>query len=596
MAQEIYHRSNWGIASNEWGSTYLNADLTNELYKRAGYYENSWATDKILNKIGTKPSIIMTPTAYKDGKLNSVKPAKVIGEELITNGDFSSTDISMITGAGTRSVVNGQLKIEESGLSYSQVMYNGILDASKTYKATFDITLGAGSYNIYNTTQGFVSITSSGSYTFYLKSTNRLYVGSNGVGDVWYMDNVSVKEVTDADFDFTRGSSATRVNEKGLIEITDDTDLPRINYTNFDYENGEVVPYSGEGSLLLEPQSTNVLENSEITSTWTYTEYGSGSSGTITTGKIDMFGNTNAAQIDFPSDVENVTLNFGQTTSSISSGSVSGSVYIKLIESGSKTLQLRCSSGLKTLINVNETNFVRYQLSGTKTNNEALTLKLRPSEGTSSGGFSIIVCQPQEEAIPYPTSYIPTNGTTVTRLADVANNAGNADLINSTEGVLYAEMATLADDLTRRILTITDGTLNNIVKLEYKNTSNQLEAVVYNGLTQCLLVHNLSDSKEYIKIAFKYKQNDFALWVDGIERLTDTSGVVFPQNTLNNLSFYQGNLNYFYGNVKSVAVFKEALSDEELHKLTSPYESFEQRVKADGGDIESLNCIPRTYR
>ena len=54
MAQEIYHRSNWGIASNEWGSTYLNADLTNELYKRAGYYENSWATDKILNKIGTR--------------------------------------------------------------------------------------------------------------------------------------------------------------------------------------------------------------------------------------------------------------------------------------------------------------------------------------------------------------------------------------------------------------------------------------------------------------------------------------------------------------------------------------------------------------
>ena len=29
---------------------------------------------------------------------------------------------------------------------------------------------------------------------------------------------IKVKEVTDADFDFTRGSSATRVNEKGLIE------------------------------------------------------------------------------------------------------------------------------------------------------------------------------------------------------------------------------------------------------------------------------------------------------------------------------------------------------------------------------------------
>jgi len=118
-----------------------------------------------------------------------------IGEELIVNGDFSSSDISMITGAGARSEVNNELKIEENGLAFSQVMYKGILDSSKIYKATFDITLGTGSYEIHGTTQGAVSIYSSGSYTFYLKSTERFYVGSNGVGDVWYMDNVSIKEV-----------------------------------------------------------------------------------------------------------------------------------------------------------------------------------------------------------------------------------------------------------------------------------------------------------------------------------------------------------------------------------------------------------------
>ena len=35
MAQEIYHRSDWGYASNEWGRVYVNAELSNELYKRA---------------------------------------------------------------------------------------------------------------------------------------------------------------------------------------------------------------------------------------------------------------------------------------------------------------------------------------------------------------------------------------------------------------------------------------------------------------------------------------------------------------------------------------------------------------------------------
>ena len=55
-----------------------------------------------------------------------------------------------------------------------------------------------------------------------------------------------------------------------------------------------------------------------------------------------------------------------------------------------------------------------------------------------------------------PSTYIPTNGSIATRLADVANNSGNSTLINSTEGVLYAEIAALADDLTFRYISISD--------------------------------------------------------------------------------------------------------------------------------------------
>ena len=132
----------------------------------------------------------------------------------------------MITGAGIRSIVNGELKIEESTLSYSQVIYSNILDTNKIYKATFDITFGTGSYIIYNTTNGNISLTSqgSGTYTFYLQNTNKFYVGSNGVGDVWYMDNISVKE----------------------------------------YSGQEVVPDSGCGAWLFEPQSTNLITYSEL--------------------------------------------------------------------------------------------------------------------------------------------------------------------------------------------------------------------------------------------------------------------------------------------------------------------------------------------
>jgi len=359
------------------------------------------------------------------------------------------------------------------------------------------------------------------------------------------------------EFDFTRNTTATFVDQNGLIQESA-TNTPRIDFTD-----------DATGHLLLEPQSTNVLEDSEITSTWTYIEFGSGSSGTITTGKTDMFGGTNAIQVDFPADAENVTLRFGQLTSSISSGSASGSVYIKLVESGSKTLQLRCSSGLRTLVNVDATNFVRYQLSGTKTNNEAFTLKLRPSEGTSGGGFSIIVCQPQEEALSYPTSYIPTYGSTATRNADVCNNSGSAQDFNSEEGVLYAEIAALADDLTFRSIAISDGTLDNRVLIRYRTTTNQINLFIKaDGVLIVNSTKALTDITNYSKIAIKYKSGDIALWVDGQEAKTHTN--TFTLIGLDRLNFDAGNgSDDFYGKTKNLKVFKRAMSDEELQQLTT---------------------------
>ena len=58
----------------------------------------------------------------------------------------------------------------------------------------------------------------------------------------------------------------------------------------------------------------------------------------------------------------------------------------------------------------------------------------------------------QLEQQSYATSYIPTNGATNTRLQDIANNSGNSTLINSTEGVLYAEIAALADDAISKFI------------------------------------------------------------------------------------------------------------------------------------------------
>ena len=57
----------------------------------------------------------------------------------------------------------------------------------------------------------------------------------------------------------------------------------------------------------------------------------------------------------------------------------------------------------------------------------------------------------QVEAGSYATSLIHTSGSAVTRSADAANNAGNSDLFNDSEGVLYAELKTNFEGTSKMI-------------------------------------------------------------------------------------------------------------------------------------------------
>ena len=91
------------------------------------------------------------------------------------------------------------------------------------------------------------------------------------------------------------------------------------------------------------------------------------------------------------------------------------------------------------------------------------------------GNSSVAYWGHQLEEGSYATSYIPTSGSAVTRVADVCNNAGNDQVINSTEGVLYAEISALADDSTDRRITISDDTTNNRICIGFDNASNKIK-------------------------------------------------------------------------------------------------------------------------
>ena len=185
----------------------------------------------------------------------------------------------------------------------------------------------------------------------------------------------------------------------------------------------------------------------------------------------------------------------------------------------------------------------------------------------SDGSSGVIAYGAQFELASYPTSYIPNHsGGSVTRGADVCDGAGDSSTFNDSEGVLYTEIAALANDGTNRAISLIKDN-NNTISLFYFLTSNTIRALILNGgSTQVQIDFALSDTTDFNKIAFKYKENDVALYVNGVQVGTDTTATI--PTDLNSLDFKYAS-NNFYGKVKQVVYFPEALSDTDLATLTT---------------------------
>ena len=120
-------------------------------------------------------------------------------------------------------------------------------------------------------------------------------------------------------------------------------------------------------------------------------------------------------------------------------------------------------------------------------------------------------------------------GTTVTRNQETCINA--TPEINSEEGVLYAEISALADDGTNRFIIMNDSTNNNRLTFRYRASNSMSMEVHIGGVLKVSMGFN-SDITLTQKIALKYKESDYAFWVNGVEVGTNTLNEVWPANTL----------------------------------------------------------------
>ena len=548
-----------------------------------------------MSNLVEKASIILTPTAYSDGTLHSIKPIQTFGSELVTNGDFA-TDSDWVKQTGW-SISDG--KAVSNG-SNAYLIQSSIVSSSvnKIFKISFTVSdyvsgswnVGVGGYDFYQT-----SSFSDGDYTVYAKvlnvsaNNNFYFRGFNLYASI---DNVSVKEVIDADFDFTRSTTAIRLNSSGNIESVA-ANLPRIDYLG------------GTGHILLEPQSTNtatysndftqgdifnsssdpaltgaILNSQQATSpdgtnnAWLLKDNNGGGSGVValrypSTNVTSNHFNTLSIFVKKALSNDFIILKSGAFDSSGNGstwfnvnngtlGDISSNHTAKIEDYGNG--YYRCSITFKTVTDVSGP--VQLQLASTNGSDQVT------KDGTN--GVYIFGLQCEADASQnFATSYIPTSGSAVTRNADEANNSGSSDLINSTEGVIYAEISSLANDGTSRRISLSDGGSSDRLEIFYGAIANRIDYHIYSGSSfQASGFSLLSSATDFNKIAVKYKENDFALWVNGTEASTDTSGS--SPIGLNKLQLQDASgSNDFYGKVKSVAVFKEALTDAQLIALTS---------------------------
>ena len=374
---------------------------------------------------------------------------------------------------------------------------------------------------------------------------------------------------------------------KDYLKTTDRLDIPRIDYTN------------GEPSILLEPSRTN-----EVTYSQDFTQsYWSKNNVTVTSNQaISPEGIQNADKLIIDNGTVSINGGLYKSRSSTQNQDVSFSIFAKAGEFRYGTIAYGSTNAngfhfdledgviLSTFTNTSSYTNIGYEMIpypngwyrlvvsttelqqgvgrfiGIRPHNTIPTATNNNYNSTGNGTSGIFVYGGQIEVGSYPTSLIHTSGSAVTRSADTANNAGNSDLINSTEGVLYAEIKALVSENVFKAISISDQTSTD--RVTFSIYQSALYAYVASGGTgQFNVNYTPSTILEYNKIAIKYKANDFAFWINGQEVSTDTSGSA--PTGLNELAFDKGDGgDDFLGNIKSVMVFKEALTDLELEKLT----------------------------
>jgi hypothetical protein len=358
-------------------------------------------------------------------------------------------------------------------------------------------------------------------------------------------------------FSFSRASSATVVNKDGLIETVGSGE-PRIDFKD-----------NTKGALLLEPTRSNLVYPSDI---------GTPTSGVGVKNYLAPDGTISAFKVQPNSTSRRFQVIISGGTYSTNT-KLTYSWYRKRVSTPQGT-SFEGDLDIKSLINAaqvgdtiqtqsNVSGYDRFSATFNVTNGSLeTTLRLYYGNVVGVGNSSIAYWGHQLEEGSYATSYIPTSGSAVTRVADSCDNGGNEQVINSTEGVLYYEALFGQQESTSRYISINDKSSSNRVLIGVSGGTNILRAFVFSGSVQQAQIIDTVDLSETLKLAISYKQNEIKFFKNGFQVSSTVTSAITPVG-LSVLDFDDSMNAKFYGEAKDVRVYNNALTDAELQALTT---------------------------
>ena len=567
-------------------------------------------------------SLVMIPSGYKDQKVYSVKP-------LDGSGDLTFSRAS----SATRVASNGLIEKVRTNLYPSNIgafvgytLGPNASDGGQVAGPTG--AMNARRIVMTSTGNAFLnytfSVPAAGTYTFSLwvrlvsgTTLNRpLIIGGT---DLVYMNALPTSTWTRV-----YGTFTTALSGNQIVTFPFYDNIATIEYSQIQWETGDIAtdyiattsaavsvgPVSGLPRLdylnstcprlLLEPQRTNKITYSENqgptgtnwypSTTWTVTN----NSVTSPDGYTDADTLTEDTSTGFHSSYFNATIDNSYTgTYTISAfAKYNGRLFVLSPKGSAERTYFNLQTGTVAQAGTGVTaSIVNYgngwyrcictaTFASENVNFEhMLASAVGTLQYTGNGTSGVHIWGCMAEAGSYATSYIPTLGASVTRVADAASKTGISSLIGQTEGTLFVEeyydaTAINVGGVDDTLLSTSDGTSSNLISIFHYGNGTLPAArkaiffIRLSGATQAVITSDALPTGTY-KMALAYKNNDVVAYINGVQIGTDTSATIPATSVVTLVDPITTNAATKTVNIKQALVFKTRLSNSDLATLTT---------------------------